>query len=250
MSLQDELSVKPEFCFPGLGRKPDISRKCLTNPLELRSEAALALGRLQLLGKVSKISKAVLRWFLMRSFPGAQLKESHGGGVPSWDGIQELLDAPAGLDEVQEPEASPLTELLVWADTRIPRLLWKLPSVEEWKMQCLGKVVSLGFFGVEISTGFVGKARKEELCIVRGACGAPAVVPSAGVGKGLTGLCSADAGFGTTSGGAFGTSAFGSNNNTGGLFGSTQTKPGTAPVEGNGGMLIKKAGGARKVIFC
>uniref|UniRef100_A0A803SV61 Nuclear pore complex protein Nup98-Nup96 n=1 Tax=Anolis carolinensis TaxID=28377 RepID=A0A803SV61_ANOCA len=35
-----------------------------------------------------------------------------------------------------------------------------------------------------------------------------------------------DAGFGTTSGGAFGTSAFGSNNNTGGLFGSAQTKPG------------------------
>lgn len=42
----------------------------------------------------------------MRSFPGAQLKESHGGGDPSWDGIQELLGAPAGLDEVQEPEAS------------------------------------------------------------------------------------------------------------------------------------------------
>lgn len=39
-----------------------------------------------------------------------------------------------------------------------------------------------------------------------------------------------DAGFGTTSGGAFGTSAFGSNNNTGGLFGSTQTKPGIAAV--------------------
>ncbi|KAH0625336.1 hypothetical protein JD844_033863 [Phrynosoma platyrhinos] len=35
-----------------------------------------------------------------------------------------------------------------------------------------------------------------------------------------------DTGFGTTSGGAFGTSAFGSNNNTGGLFGSAQTKPG------------------------
>lgn len=38
----------------------------------------------------------------------------------------------------------------------------------------------------------------------------------------------ADAGFGTTSGGAFGTSAFGSANNTGSLFGSTQTKPGAA----------------------
>ncbi|XP_022421541.1 nuclear pore complex protein Nup98-Nup96 isoform X6 [Delphinapterus leucas] len=33
-------------------------------------------------------------------------------------------------------------------------------------------------------------------------------------------------GFGTTSGGAFGTSAFGSSNNTGGLFGNSQTKPG------------------------
>ncbi|KAM6342323.1 nuclear pore complex protein Nup98-Nup96-like isoform 1-T2 [Podargus strigoides] len=35
-----------------------------------------------------------------------------------------------------------------------------------------------------------------------------------------------NAGFGTTSGGAFGTSAFGPNNNTGGPFGSSQTKPG------------------------
>jgi hypothetical protein len=35
-----------------------------------------------------------------------------------------------------------------------------------------------------------------------------------------------DTGFGTTSGGAFGTSAFGSSNNTGGLFGNSQTKPG------------------------
>ncbi|XP_036715494.1 nuclear pore complex protein Nup98-Nup96 isoform X8 [Balaenoptera musculus] len=33
-------------------------------------------------------------------------------------------------------------------------------------------------------------------------------------------------GFGTTSGGAFGTSAFGSSTNTGGLFGNSQTKPG------------------------
>lgn len=44
----------------------------------------------------------------------------------------------------------------------------------------------------------------------------------------------ADAGFGTTSGGAFGTSAFGSANNTGSLFGSTQTKPGAAGGEGGG----------------
>ena len=34
----------------------------------------------------------------------------------------------------------------------------------------------------------------------------------------------ADAGFGTT--GGFGTSAFGATTNTGGLFGSTQNKPG------------------------
>lgn len=58
------------------------------------------------------------------SFPGAQLKESLGGGDLSWDGIRELLGAPAGLDEVQEPEASPLTELLVWADT----LVWWNPD--------------------------------------------------------------------------------------------------------------------------
>lgn len=112
---QDELSIKPEFCFPGLGRKPDISPKCLTNRLELRLEAALALGQLQLLGKVSKISKVV---FNEVSSPGGQLRESHGGGDASWDGIRELLGAPAGLDEVQEPEASPLTKLLVWADNQ------------------------------------------------------------------------------------------------------------------------------------
>lgn len=39
-------------------------------------------------------------------------------------------------------------------------------------------------------------------------------------------LAFAGTGFGTTSGGAFGTSAFGSSNNTGGLFGNSQTKPG------------------------
>ncbi|NXC48597.1 NUP98 protein, partial [Penelope pileata] len=47
-----------------------------------------------------------------------------------------------------------------------------------------------------------------------------------GTGFGTTSTFGQNAGFGTTSGGAFGTSAFGSNNNTGGLFGSTQTKPG------------------------
>ncbi|KAM9388581.1 nuclear pore complex protein Nup98-Nup96 [Phaethornis superciliosus] len=45
-------------------------------------------------------------------------------------------------------------------------------------------------------------------------------------GFGTTSTFGQNAGFGTTSGGAFGTSAFGSNNNTGGLFGATQTKPG------------------------
>ncbi|XP_009996804.1 PREDICTED: nuclear pore complex protein Nup98-Nup96 [Chaetura pelagica] len=45
-------------------------------------------------------------------------------------------------------------------------------------------------------------------------------------GFGTTSTFGQNAGFGTTSGGAFGTSAFGSNNNTGGLFGGTQTKPG------------------------
>ncbi|XP_006032139.1 nuclear pore complex protein Nup98-Nup96 isoform X2 [Alligator sinensis] len=45
-------------------------------------------------------------------------------------------------------------------------------------------------------------------------------------GFGTTSTFGQNAGFGTTSGGAFGASAFGSNNNTGGLFGSTQTKPG------------------------
>uniref|UniRef100_A0A663M311 Nuclear pore complex protein Nup98-Nup96 n=1 Tax=Athene cunicularia TaxID=194338 RepID=A0A663M311_ATHCN len=45
-------------------------------------------------------------------------------------------------------------------------------------------------------------------------------------GFGTTSTFGQNAGFGTTSGGAFGTSAFGSNSSTGGLFGSTQTKPG------------------------
>uniref|UniRef100_A0A7M4FMH4 Nuclear pore complex protein Nup98-Nup96 n=1 Tax=Crocodylus porosus TaxID=8502 RepID=A0A7M4FMH4_CROPO len=45
-------------------------------------------------------------------------------------------------------------------------------------------------------------------------------------GFGTTSTFGQNAGFGTTSGGAFGASAFGSNNNTGGLFGNTQTKPG------------------------
>ncbi|XP_066033346.1 nuclear pore complex protein Nup98-Nup96 isoform X2 [Chamaea fasciata] len=45
-------------------------------------------------------------------------------------------------------------------------------------------------------------------------------------GFGTTSTFGQNAGFGTSSGGAFGTSAFGSNNNTGSLFGSTQTKPG------------------------
>ncbi|OXB53345.1 hypothetical protein ASZ78_016642, partial [Callipepla squamata] len=45
-------------------------------------------------------------------------------------------------------------------------------------------------------------------------------------GFGTTSTFGQNAGFGTTSGGAFGTSAFGAGNNTGGLFGSTQAKPG------------------------
>ncbi|XP_058519472.1 nuclear pore complex protein Nup98-Nup96 isoform X4 [Ochotona princeps] len=45
-------------------------------------------------------------------------------------------------------------------------------------------------------------------------------------GFGTTSTFGQNTGFGTTSGGAFGTSAFGSSNNTGGLFGSSQTKPG------------------------
>lgn len=47
-----------------------------------------------------------------------QLRESRGGGDASWDGTGELLGAPAGLDEVQEPEGSPLNKLLVWADNQ------------------------------------------------------------------------------------------------------------------------------------
>uniref|UniRef100_A0A2R8MJ39 Nuclear pore complex protein Nup98-Nup96 n=1 Tax=Callithrix jacchus TaxID=9483 RepID=A0A2R8MJ39_CALJA len=43
---------------------------------------------------------------------------------------------------------------------------------------------------------------------------------------GTTSTFGQNTGFGTTSGGAFGTSAFGSRNNTGGLFGNSQTKPG------------------------
>ncbi|XP_036283836.1 nuclear pore complex protein Nup98-Nup96 isoform X8 [Pipistrellus kuhlii] len=45
-------------------------------------------------------------------------------------------------------------------------------------------------------------------------------------GFGTTSTFGQNTGFGTTSGGAFGTSAFGSSNNTGGLFGNSQTKPG------------------------
>ncbi|XP_076969861.1 nuclear pore complex protein Nup98-Nup96 isoform X1 [Tamandua tetradactyla] len=45
-------------------------------------------------------------------------------------------------------------------------------------------------------------------------------------GFGTTSAFGQNTGFGTTSGGAFGTSAFGSSNNTGGLFGNSQTKPG------------------------
>ncbi|NXI48323.1 NUP98 protein, partial [Galbula dea] len=45
-------------------------------------------------------------------------------------------------------------------------------------------------------------------------------------GFGTTSTFGQSTGFGTASGGAFGTSAFGSNNNTGSLFGTTQTKPG------------------------
>ncbi|XP_042543539.1 nuclear pore complex protein Nup98-Nup96 isoform X3 [Dipodomys spectabilis] len=45
-------------------------------------------------------------------------------------------------------------------------------------------------------------------------------------GFGTTSTFGQNTGFGTTSGGAFGTSAFGSSNNTGSLFGNSQTKPG------------------------
>uniref|UniRef100_A0A2I3GSD8 Nuclear pore complex protein Nup98-Nup96 n=1 Tax=Nomascus leucogenys TaxID=61853 RepID=A0A2I3GSD8_NOMLE len=45
-------------------------------------------------------------------------------------------------------------------------------------------------------------------------------------GFGTTSTFGQNTGFGTTSGGAFGTSAFGSSNNTGGLFGNSQAKPG------------------------
>ncbi|KAM8815767.1 nuclear pore complex protein Nup98-Nup96 isoform 4-T4 [Rhynchonycteris naso] len=45
-------------------------------------------------------------------------------------------------------------------------------------------------------------------------------------GFGTTSTFGQNTGFGTTSGGAFGTSAFGSSNSTGGLFGNSQTKPG------------------------
>ncbi|XP_020024737.1 nuclear pore complex protein Nup98-Nup96 isoform X3 [Castor canadensis] len=45
-------------------------------------------------------------------------------------------------------------------------------------------------------------------------------------GFGTTSTFGQNTGFGTTSGGAFGTSAFGSSNTTGGLFGNSQAKPG------------------------
>ncbi|KAJ7320252.1 hypothetical protein JRQ81_019763 [Phrynocephalus forsythii] len=45
-------------------------------------------------------------------------------------------------------------------------------------------------------------------------------------GFGTTSTFGQNAAFGTTSGGAFGTSAFGTNNNAGGLFGTAQSKPG------------------------
>ncbi|KAK1336071.1 hypothetical protein QTO34_003871 [Cnephaeus nilssonii] len=48
---------------------------------------------------------------------------------------------------------------------------------------------------------------------------------------------SEDTGFGTTSGGAFGTSAFGSSNNTGGLFGNSQTKPDFGTSTSSGGLF-------------
>lgn len=51
-----------------------------------------------------------------------------------------------------------------------------------------------------------------------------------------------DTGFGTTSGGAFGTSAFGSSNNTGGLFGNSQTKPGRDFIWNTIGLFIAGIG--------
>lgn len=51
-----------------------------------------------------------------------------------------------------------------------------------------------------------------------------------------------DTGFGTTSGGAFGTSAFGSSNNTGGLFGNSQTKPGRGFTWNTVGLFIAGIG--------
>lgn len=51
-----------------------------------------------------------------------------------------------------------------------------------------------------------------------------------------------DTGFGTTSGGAFGTSAFGSSNNTGGLFGNSQTKPGRGFIWNRVGLLVTGIG--------
>lgn len=47
------------------------------------------------------------------SFPGVRLRESHGGGDPSWYVMRELLGVPTDLEEAQEPEASPLTKLSV-----------------------------------------------------------------------------------------------------------------------------------------
>lgn len=49
-------------------------------------------------------------------------------------------------------------------------------------------------------------------------------------------------GFGTTSGGAFGTSAFGSSNNTGGLFGNSQTKPGRGFTWNTVGLFVVDIG--------
>lgn len=64
-------------------------------------------------------------------------------------------------------------------------------------------------------------------------------------------LVFSDTGFGTTSGGgAFGTSAFGSSNNTGGLFGNSQTKPGRGFMWNRVDLFIADIGLHKVALIC
>lgn len=130
------------------------------------------MGQLQLLGKVSEISQVV---FNEMSFPGVQLRESRGGGDPTWDGIRELLDAPAGLEEVQEPEASPLTKVSVWADNQGSMSAVEIPSVARVENAVLRGGGAAGVFGAGTDPqGVCWEAWKGAVCVLGAVWGAEA----------------------------------------------------------------------------